>query len=92
MEKYAINITLAGRSYRLKVSATEEEYVRAAANVINEKVNEFSGNYAFKDKQDLLAMAAITFATEFTKHRKLTENSGVMIEDKLHEINDILSK
>jgi len=91
MGKFAININVAGRSYRLKVETSEEEYVRAAAAAINDKVNEFSGNYAFKDKQDLLAMVCITFATELTKLNKATENSVAVNIEKLQEIDNLLS-
>lgn len=91
MAKFAININVAGRAYRLKVEESEEEYVRAAATAINDKINEFSGNYAFKDKQDLLAMASIMFASELTKLKKSTENNAVVAVEQLHEIDAILS-
>ncbi len=91
MGKFAININVAGRNYRLKVDASEEEYVRAAAAAINDKVNEFSGNYAFKDKQDLLAMASITFASELKKLNRSAENSVAVNIDKLQEIDNLLS-
>jgi len=92
MGKFAININVAGRNYRLKVEASEEEYVRAAAAAINDKVNEFSGNYAFKDKQDLLAMSNIMFATELNKINKSKENSVDVTIDRLEEIDKILSE
>jgi cell division protein ZapA (FtsZ GTPase activity inhibitor) len=92
MGKFAINISVAGRNYRLKVEDTEEEFVRAAAATINDKISEFSGNYAFKDKQDLLAMAGIIIGTEFAKLKSTTENNAVVAIDKLHEIDKILSE
>ncbi len=92
MGKFAININVAGRSYRLKVEDTEEEYVRAAAASINDKISEFSGNYAFKDKQDLLAMVGITIATEFSKLKSSTENNAMVAIDKLQEIDKVLSE
>jgi len=91
MGKFAININVAGRNYRLKVEEAEEEFVRAAATSINDKISEFSGNYAFKDKQDLLAMANIMFASELIKIKKSTENSAVVAVNKLQEIDNILS-
>ncbi len=91
MGKFAININIAGRNYRLKVEATEEEDVRAAATSINDKISEFSGNYAFKDKQDLLAMSNIMFASELIKIKKTTESNAVVAVDKLLKIDEILS-
>ncbi len=92
MDKFVININIAGRSYRLKVDNKEEEHVRAAANAINKKLDEFSGNYAFKDKQDLLAMTAISFVSEFTKLKSETEDNAIVSIEKLNEIDEILSK
>jgi len=91
MDKFAININIAGRNYRLKVEASEEEYVRAAAAAINEKLDEYSGNYAFKDKQDLLAMSNIMFVSELTKLKQNNESNAVVALDKLQEIDKILS-
>ncbi len=91
MDKFAININIAGRSYRLKVDSKEEEHVRAATTAINKKIDEFSGNYAFKDKQDLLAMTAISFVSELMKNKVESESSAMISIDKLNEINDILS-
>ena len=91
MDKFAININIAGRSYRLKVDNEEEEHVRAAATAINKKIDEFSGNYAFKDKQDLLAMTAISFVSELMKNKSESETNAMISIDKLNEINEILS-
>jgi cell division protein ZapA (FtsZ GTPase activity inhibitor) len=91
MGKYAININVAGRNYRLKVDEAEEEFVRSAAATINDKINELSGSYAFKDKQDLLAMSNIMFASELAKLKKSTENSAVVAVERLQEIDQILS-
>lgn len=91
MDKFAININIAGRNYRLKVDASEEEYVRAAAIAINKKLEEYSGNYSFKDKQDLLAMSNIMFVSELTKLKQNNQNNAVVALDKLHEIDEILS-
>jgi len=91
MDKYVININIAGRTYRLKVDNEEEEHVRAAANAINKKVDDFSGSYAFKDKQDLLAMTVISFVSELMKLKSETKDSALISTDKLNEINDILS-
>ena len=92
MDKYVININIAGRSYRLKVDNKEEEFVRSAANDINKKIEEFSGSYAFKDKQDLLAMTVISFVSELTKLKSETKDNAIISIDKLNEIDEILSK
>ena len=63
MRELSITVKIADRSYRLKIKQEEEERVRRAAAMINEKISEYSDQYAYNDKQDLLAMGALYFAT-----------------------------
>lgn len=59
-----IKVTIAGRVYPIKVnSVNEEEGMRKAANKINDLVAKFEKNYAVSDKQDVLAMCALQFAS-----------------------------
>jgi len=59
-----IKVTIAGRSYPIKVnSVNEEEGMRKAANHINDLVTKFEKNYEVGDKQDVLAMCALQFAS-----------------------------
>ena len=63
-DKLKIKITIGGRVYPLSVnSANEEEGMRKAANKINDLVKKFEQNYAVSDKQDVLAMCALQFAS-----------------------------
>ena len=59
-----IKVTIAGRSYPMKVkSVNEEEGMRKAANHINDLVTKYERNYEVGDKQDVLAMCALQFAS-----------------------------
>ena len=59
-----IKVTIAGRVYPMRVnSVNEEEGMRKAANQINDLVAKFEKNYAVSDKQDVLAMCALQFAS-----------------------------
>jgi cell division protein ZapA (FtsZ GTPase activity inhibitor) len=64
MEEFTITVTIADRIYRLTIKRSEEEIVRKAARQIEEKMKNYAENYAYNDKQDLLAMAALHFSTE----------------------------
>ncbi|HET8963627.1 MAG TPA: cell division protein ZapA [Chitinophagales bacterium] len=59
-----INVQICDRPYRLKVKPTEEEVVRKAAKNISDKVKELQEQFAGKDKQDYLAMCALTLSVE----------------------------
>ncbi|MFZ9301775.1 MAG: cell division protein ZapA [Sediminibacterium sp.] len=59
-----VNITIADRTYRVKVAPKDEEAVRKTAAIINQKMIEFKGAYAGKDMQDYISMVLLWFATE----------------------------
>lgn len=59
----SISVIIADRPYRLKVQKSQEELIRKAATMINNTMKELSGTYHYKDRQDLLAMSALQFAT-----------------------------
>ena len=65
MAQLKINIVIAGRTYPLTVNNTkEEEGMRKAASIINDLIFKFEQNYAVSDKQDVLAMCALQFASK----------------------------
>ena len=64
MGEISIKINIADRVYPLKINIEEEEIVRRAAKLINDRIKELQDKYAVKDKQDLLAMSALQFASE----------------------------
>ena len=57
-------ITIADRSYRIKLDAKDEEVVRKTVKTINDKIIEFKTMFAGKDMQDYVAMALVWYATE----------------------------
>ncbi len=63
-ETSSIKVQIAGRTYPLTVSNTEVERIRTAEKAIEESIEIFQKNYAVKDKQDLLAMAALQMASK----------------------------
>jgi len=67
-ELNSVKISIGNRTYPIRVSKEEEEKVQEAAQVINKRLNELEESYAVKDKQDLLAMCALQFATEAVGH------------------------
>ena len=73
MDKISLKVVVAGRSYPLSLNPGEEEKVNKAAEDINNAIQVLKENYAVKDMQDLLAMAALQMATKSTK-------SGTTIE------------
>lgn len=60
-DKLSIRINIADRYYPLKIERKDEEKIRNAARLINEKVLQYKQKYIDKDAQDFLAMAALQY-------------------------------
>lgn len=59
MEEVSIKVTIGGRTYPLTIDKQQEVVIRDAERRLGESVDVFQKSYAVKDKQDLLAMAAL---------------------------------
>ena len=92
MGELSIKIKIANRVYPLTVDAKEEEGIRNAAEKINQSVDDFERLYDVKDKQDLLAMAALKVATRnFDLEKKgILESAG--IEEDLITVEQLLDQ
>ena len=91
MDKLKINIVIAGRSYPLSVNNTkEEEGMRKAANAINKLISMYEQNYAVSDKQDVLAMCALQFASklEISSLDKTSDSTETV--NKLKELTNLV--
>jgi cell division protein ZapA len=63
-EKLKIKISIADRVYPLTVDYSQEEGLRTASKKIDAMIKQFEENYAVRDKQDVLAMCALQFASQ----------------------------
>ena len=63
-EKLKIKISIADRVYPLTVDLSQEEGLRSASKKIDKMIKQFEENYAVRDKQDVLAMCALQFASQ----------------------------
>lgn len=91
MAELSIKVTIAGRIYPLTVKREEEETVRKAAKRINDRIKDYEDNYSVRDKQDLLAMCGLQFATQNLQLEEKTLNEDIGISEKLHEMDALIS-
>lgn len=90
-EKLKIKISIADRVYPLTVNPSQEEGLRSASKKIDVMIKEFEQNYAVRDKQDVLAMCALQFASQV--EQKQIDNASVQEETvlKLENLNEKLA-
>ena len=91
MDKLSIKLHIANRIYPMKIDRKSEEYIRNAVKNIESRLKFYEDNYAIKDKQDLLAMCLIEYASKFEtiNNKKVIEDDG--LTDKLIKLDKILS-
>jgi cell division protein ZapA (FtsZ GTPase activity inhibitor) len=92
MSEFSISIAIADRPYKLVVEKEQEELFRNAAKLIDKRIKEYSGSYAFKDKQDLLAMVALEYTVSFLQNEQNTKESELMMNEKLTGIDNALNE
>jgi cell division protein ZapA (FtsZ GTPase activity inhibitor) len=91
MDEISINISIADRPYRLTISRDEEERLRKAVLIINERIKAYAKSYAYKDRQDLLAMVALQYATSSLLFESEVAFRDNHLTEKLNGIDQLLS-
>ena len=87
-----VNVTIADRTYRIRLSPDDEGVVRSTVKLINDKIAEFRLLYAGKDTQDYISMVLLWFATEQSKpgHNVVADEEKTI--KKLNHIESMLDK
>jgi len=91
-EKLKIKISIADRVYPLTVDMSQEEGLRSASKKIDIMMKQFEENYAVRDKQDVLAMCALQFASQLEQKKIDSSTDNVETNERLQKINDLLAQ
>ncbi len=86
-----ISVTVGDRRYPLKVRAQEEELVRQAEHLINEKFNEFQLRFTGQEKIDYLAMSALMNFVELLKNKNADGEQDEVLFQKLSEAEKVIT-
>ena len=89
-EKLKIKISIADRVYPLTVDLSQEEGLRSASKKIDKMIKQFEENYAVRDKQDVLAMCALQFASQVEQSNIKSDADQTEALEKLIKLNDLL--
>lgn len=91
-EKLKIKISIADRVYPLTVELSQEEGLRSASKKIDVMIKQFEENYAVRDKQDVLAMCALQFASQVEQKQIDNSINGEETIDRIKKINALLDQ
>jgi cell division protein ZapA len=87
-EKLKIKISIADRVYPLTVDPNQEEGLRTASKKIDVTIKKFEESYAVRDKQDVLAMCALQFASQIEQKKiDKTDDTSESFE-RLKKLNE----
>lgn len=87
-DKLSIKVNIADRYYPLKIDREDEEKIRKAARLINEKVLQYKQRYTDKDTQDFVAMAALQFVIKLIESEEQADSSFIM--ENIRNLSDEL--
>ena len=71
--KIKIKVKIADRIYPLTIRAEQEEAIRLSVKKIDQIIKQLEENYAVRDKQDVLAMCSLQYATKLIQKDKFND-------------------
>ncbi len=90
-EKLKIKLSIADRVYPLTIDPSQEEGLRKAAKNIEQLAKKFEQNYAVRDKQDVLAMCALQFASRIEQGGIDTSENSKEVTDRLIALDQLVN-
>ncbi len=93
-DKLSIRVNIADRYYPLKVERENEEKIRKAARMINEKILQYKQRYVDKDIQDFLAMASLQYVIRLTEEEEKLSSDYLpdALNELIQKIDSVLEK
>jgi len=90
--KLRIKISIADRVYPLTVEPIQEEGLRSASKKIDAMIKQFEESYAVRDKQDVLAMCALQFASQVEQKQIDNVIDGEETIERIKRLNLLLDQ
>ena len=90
-EKLKIKLSIADRVYPLTIDPSQEEGLRKAAKNIEQLAKKFEQNYAVRDKQDVLAMCALQFASKIEQRGIDNSENTMEVTERLKALDQLVN-
>lgn len=91
-DEISINVEIADVKFPLTIGRTDEENVRKAAKMINDRVRQYRENFGISDKSNILSMVLLEIGCELQgfRDKKWIEDNG--ITEEIKQLNNALDK
>lgn len=91
MTELSIRLKIGDREYPMKVSAEDEEKIRRAGKIINERIRAYRNRFGINDKQDLLAMVAFDCVVEQMNNELPETDTDPTVSAKIDQLNSLIN-
>lgn len=91
MAELSIKLKIGNREYPMKVKSEDEERIRRAGKILNEKIKFYRDRFNLEDNQDLLAMVAFDCQVEKMKNEEAIESTDEVALEQIKNLNQMIS-
>ncbi|MFT5640652.1 MAG: cell division protein ZapA [Cyclobacteriaceae bacterium] len=91
MTELSIKLKIGNREYPMKVKPEDEERIRQAGKILNEKIKHYKNQFGIEDNQDLLAMVAFDCQVGRMKSEEAYSSTDEVALAQLKQLNSLLS-
>ena len=91
MAELSIKIRIGNREYPMKVKSEDEERIRRAGKLLNERIKNYQNQFGIDDTQDLVAMVAFDCLVEKLKREENSESTGEFALREITKLNQLIS-
>lgn len=91
MAELSIKIRIGNREYPMRVKAEDEERIRRAGKLLNEKIRNYQSQFGIDDTQDLVAMVAFDCLVEKLKREETSEASDDYALGEISRLNKLIT-
>lgn len=92
MAELSIKLKIGNREYPMRVKAEDEERIRKAGKILNEKMKSYKEKFGIEDNQDLIAMVAFDCQVEKMKSEENRDDSSDSALVQVQAINQLISE
>jgi cell division protein ZapA len=92
MSELSIKLRIGNREYPMRVKSDDEERIRKAGKIINEKLKTYREKFGIDDNQDLLAMVAFDCQVEKMKLEERNSSTDEYSVKRLAALNEMISQ
>lgn len=90
MGELSIKIRIADKEYPMKIDPEDEERIRMAGKMLNERLIKYKDQFGLEDKQDLLAIVAFDCFVEILQKENNLSSIEENITAKIDYIESII--